>query len=138
MPLTHPLQFLHGAVSCNSDVYLDELQEDLRQICGVLVSKSSIWRALQQSGYTMKKVMLMFCCCVINDTHFPLKLTCVVTERSAEKHTNYIMHIGWYSRNQLVFVDESACDQCMTYQGPMWAISGQHAIWKAVFVRGKW
>ncbi len=115
MPLTHPLQFLHGAVSRNSDVYLNELQEDLRQICGVSVSKSSIWRALQRSGYTMKKVMLTFCCCVINDTHFPLKLTHVTAERSAEKCVNHIMHIGWYSRNQLVFVDESACDRHMTY-----------------------
>ncbi len=138
MPLTHPLQFLHGTVSRNSDIYLDELQEDLWQICGVLVSKSSIWRALRRSGYTMKKVMLTFCCCVINDTHFPLKLTRVAAERSAEKHANYIMRIGRYSRDQLVFVDESACDQCMTYRGRTWAISGQCAIWKAFFVRGKW
>ena len=115
MPLTHPLQFLHGSVSHNSDVYLDELQEDLQQICGVSVSKISIWKALRQSGYTMKKGMLMFCYCVINDTNFPLKLTRVTTERSAEKHANYIMHIGWYSHNQLVFVDESACDRCTTY-----------------------
>src|SRR6266481_1912443 len=114
MPLTHPLQFLHGAISHNSDIYLNELQEDLWQICGVSVSKSSIWRALRQSGYTMK-VMLMFCCCVINNTHFPLKLTCVAAERSAEKHANYIMHIGRYSCNQLVVVDESACDQHTTY-----------------------
>src|SRR6266481_7410007 len=115
MPLTHPLQFLHGAVSHNSDVYLNELQEDLWQICGVSVSKSSICRALQRSGYTVKKVMLTFCCCVINDTHFPLKLTHVAAERSAEKRANYIMRIGQYSHDQLVFVDESACDRCTTY-----------------------
>src|SRR6266481_920327 len=129
MPLTHPLQFLHGAVSHNSNIYLDELQEDLQQIYGVLVSKSFIWRALQQSGYTMKKVMLTFCCCVINNTHFSLKLTCVTAERSAEKCANYIMRIGRYSCDQLVFVDESACDQCTTYQGCAWAISGQCAVW---------
>src|SRR6266481_2628994 len=137
MPLTHPLQFLHGAVRRNSDIYLDELQEDLRQICGVSVSKISIWRALRQSGYTMKKVMLTFCCCVINDTHFALKLTRVATERSAEKRANYIMRIGRYSRDQLVFVDESACDRRMTYRGHVWAISGQRAARKAFFVRGK-
>ena len=69
--------------------------------------------------------------------NFPSKLTCVATERSAQKHAEYIVHIGPYSCNQLVFVDESACDWHTTYWGHTWAISGQRSIHKAFFVHGK-
>ena len=61
MPLIHPLQFLHGSLSCNNDTYLDELQEQLVQICGRSVSKSTIRRALQRSGYTMKVSIPLLC-----------------------------------------------------------------------------
>ena len=64
-------------------------------------------------------------------------MTRVAAERSAQKHVDYIMRLGPYARNQLVFVDESATDWCVTYRGHAWAISGQCALRKAFFVHGK-
>ena len=65
-------------------------------------------------------------------------MTHVTAERSAQKHADYIVHIGPYAQNQLVFMDESATDWHMTYEGCAWAISVQCALCKAFFVRGKW
>ena len=38
------------------DLYLDKLRLELEQIHGVSMSLSTIWRALINGGYTMKKV----------------------------------------------------------------------------------
>jgi hypothetical protein len=56
--LTTSLQYLHGSLNHNCDGYLDELRAGLEDMCGIRVSISSVWRALRQSGYTMKKVCL--------------------------------------------------------------------------------
>lgn len=39
-----------------SDRFLDELQDGLKDICGVEVSLSTVWRTLKRLGFTMKKV----------------------------------------------------------------------------------
>jgi hypothetical protein len=85
----------------------------------------------------MKKVSKHFTSMQSTSLIFSLKLMHIATERSAEKHADYVMRIGPYSHNQLVFVDESACDRHTTYQDHAWAILGQHAIRKAFFVCGK-
>ena len=66
-------------------------------------------------------------------------MMCFAAERSAQKHADYIMCIGLYARNQLVFVDESAMDQHMTYRGhrmgylgAMFPTQGFFCLWKAV------
>ena len=50
------MKFLQGSVSKDCDIFLDELKAGLEATCGKTVSTSTIWRALQRSGYTMKKV----------------------------------------------------------------------------------
>jgi hypothetical protein len=50
------LQFLLGTIEKAPDLYLDELQEMLVALCGWTVSKSTIWRTLRKTGFTMKKV----------------------------------------------------------------------------------
>ncbi len=85
----------------------------------------------------MKKV------CVATNFHFlrshlDPQLTRVAIERSTEKRAAYVHTIGTqFSPEQLVFVDESACDRRTTYRGRAWAIEGQRAIRKCFFVRGK-
>ena len=49
-------KYLHGTLDKSCDAYLDELQLGLEETCRILVSLSTIWRALKRSGYTMKKV----------------------------------------------------------------------------------
>jgi hypothetical protein len=47
---------MFDAVNNVPDIYLDELQMELHDAFGVNADKSTIWRALRRSGYTMKKV----------------------------------------------------------------------------------
>lgn len=54
--LTLCVQFLQNEVKGTCDAYLDELRKELEGVTGNKVSDSTIWRALQRSGYTMKKV----------------------------------------------------------------------------------
>ena len=42
-----------------------------------------------------------------------------------------------YSADQLVFVDESACDRHTYLRGKAWALEGHQAVRKQVFLRGK-
>jgi transposase len=51
-------QYLRGRLARNCDTYLDELQSGLELNCGVAVSLSSVWRALDRSGFTLKKVSI--------------------------------------------------------------------------------
>jgi hypothetical protein len=51
------MQFLHGSLDKNCDLYLDELRQSLKERCGISVSLPTVWRALNRSGYTMKRVM---------------------------------------------------------------------------------
>lgn len=68
-----------------------------------------------------------------------LKLTRVAIERNALKRVDFMCHmLVSYQPEQLVFVDESACDRRTTYRGYAWALRGERAVRKAFFVRGKW
>ena len=65
-------------------------------------------------------------------------LFCELSTSIARKRANYVIKIGLnYTPNQLVFVDESACDKRTTYRGQAWAIRGRRAFRKTFFVRGK-
>jgi len=112
--------FIQGTISKTCDTYLDELQETLRDSCGVDASAQTIWRALKRSGFSMKK------------------LTRAAIERSATKRAEYMANIGWnYTPEQAVFLDESACNRKTSYRDRAWAIRGRRALRKSFFVRGR-
>lgn len=113
------VEFLLGTIRKMPDLYLDELQEMLASSCGIQISRSTIWRTLRRSGFTMKKI------------------TRVAAERSAQKRLEYIARIGKYQAEQLVFVDESSVDRRTTYRGRAWSIRGMKAQRKVFFVRGR-
>lgn len=55
-----------------------------------------------------------------------------------EKRAAFIYKIGThYTADQLVTVDESACNRRTSYRGYGWAIKGSRAVRKAFFVRGR-
>lgn len=85
----------------------------------------------------MKKVgTSKFICTLLS--HFFTQLTHLAMERSALKHCEYIQAVTTYfTPEQLVFVNESACDRRTTYCGWAWAIKGTQAVRKCFFVRGK-
>ena len=66
------------------------------------------------------------------------KLTKTAIEQSAAKHAAYMTKVGWnYTPEQMVFVDESACNRKMAYRDCTWAVWGRQAVHKAFFVRGR-
>lgn len=50
------LQYLKSLIARSADSYLDELQNQLEDMCHVKVSVSTIWKALRREGFTMKRV----------------------------------------------------------------------------------
>lgn len=71
-------------------------------------------------------------------THHGVQVTRIALERSAEKRAAFIYKIGTrYTADQLVTVDESACNRRTSYRGHGWAIRGSRAVRKAFFVRGR-
>ena len=49
-------QHMFAMLNDTPDLYLDELKQELQDICGVAVSKQTIWRTLIECGCRMKKV----------------------------------------------------------------------------------
>jgi transposase len=49
-------QYLKSCIARSGDAYLDELKKQLEDVCHVRVSMPTIWRALRQQGFTMKRV----------------------------------------------------------------------------------
>ncbi|KAJ7119857.1 hypothetical protein C8R44DRAFT_539611, partial [Mycena epipterygia] len=75
------------------DIYLHEMQAELRELCGVNISLASIWAALRCRGYTRKQISQ------------------VAAQRDEEARANYQIYMATtYHAEQLVFVDEAACN----------------------------
>ncbi|KAJ7280770.1 hypothetical protein C8J57DRAFT_954842, partial [Mycena rebaudengoi] len=80
-------------VTRTPDICLHEIQAELRELCGVNTCLSSIWTALRRRGYKRKRVSR------------------VATQRDEEARTNYEIYMTTtYRAEQLVFVDEAACN----------------------------
>lgn len=50
------LQYLKSCIARSADSYLDELRDQLEDMCHMNVSVSTIWRALRREGFMMKRV----------------------------------------------------------------------------------
>lgn len=57
--MIRPRPYTQGLVQHTPDIYLEELQEQLELRRGVVISLSTIWKALRRTGYTMKKVHVL-------------------------------------------------------------------------------
>ncbi|KAH7909187.1 hypothetical protein BJ138DRAFT_988170, partial [Hygrophoropsis aurantiaca] len=88
-------------------IYLSELQHQLREACGIEVTEPTIRRALRNRGFTRK--------------HVPI-------ERNEEHRIAFQAHVGENLRaDQLVFVDESACNRNTVKRSMAWAPIGSRA-----------
>ncbi|KAJ7138146.1 hypothetical protein C8R44DRAFT_539225, partial [Mycena epipterygia] len=75
------------------DIYLYEMQGQLCEHCDVDVCLWTIWTALRRRGYTRKRVSR------------------IAAQRDTEGRTNYEIYMAMtYRAEQLVFVDEAACN----------------------------
>ncbi|CAE7127108.1 unnamed protein product, partial [Rhizoctonia solani] len=105
------VSFLEGCVHRQPDITLNELQELLFRVCGVEVSTPTIDRSLRQRGLTYKKV------------------TRHAAERDEMDRAMFQWIVGTYYRaDQLVCVDESACDRRASRRRYAWSYHGERAL----------
>jgi transposase len=52
------LQFMLALLDRDPDLYLDEIQQQLEDQHGVIVSLATVWRTLRRLGITSKKVTM--------------------------------------------------------------------------------
>ncbi len=127
---------LQRAITRRNDRYLEELREVLEERCGVKVSDATIWRTLHRVGFRLKEVSFPFTFLC------PLLTAPQITKHAAERNeflrAQYRCTIGeHYKPEQLVFVDESACDRRTYLRNRVWALEGLRACRKQYFARGK-
>ncbi|QRW12042.1 DDE superfamily endonuclease [Ceratobasidium sp. AG-Ba] len=112
--------FLEGCILRKPDMYTRELQDALHHKCGIRVSESTVLRALHLRGFTRKQVSRQ------------------AAERDPVDRDLYEWVIGTaYRAEQLVFVDESSCDQRTPQRRFAWALSGHRATLQTSTARGR-
>ncbi|KAJ7282247.1 hypothetical protein C8J57DRAFT_954376, partial [Mycena rebaudengoi] len=75
------------------DIYLHEIQSELQELCDIYASLVTIWRALTRRGYTRKRMAQ------------------VAAQCDEDARANYQIYMTTtYRTDQLVFVDEAACN----------------------------
>jgi hypothetical protein len=101
-------------------MYLSELRRRLEVERGVSVHTSTISRALHHAGYSTKNVSIS------------------ALEQNEEARCQYLLTVGLnFTAEQLVFVDESACNRITTRRRCAWSPVGNRARRHDYFVRGK-
>ena len=113
-------QYLISLIKHTPDMYLSELQHMLEVVRGVSVHKSTVCRSLHRAGYSLKKASIS------------------ALEQNEDLRCEYLLEVGLeFSAEQLVFVDESACNRITTRRRCAWAPIGNRARRHDYFVRGK-
>jgi hypothetical protein len=106
---------------------LGELQDHLREVCGVRVSTATIARTLRWRGFTMKQVCL---CSLKTNSHCAneWQVTRPAIERDEGDRAAYKMLVGeHFCPAQLVFADESHFNRLALRQPFAWAPWGSRA-----------
>ncbi|KAJ7157860.1 hypothetical protein C8R43DRAFT_368562 [Mycena crocata] len=116
---TVDVDLLIGLIERTPDMYLYEMQQELLQLCNINVSLHVIWRALRRRGYTRKRVSR------------------VAAQRDEQARANFQIYMALtYRADQLVFVDEAACNRATTKRGWAWAREGERARRHDIYIRG--
>ena len=83
------------------------------------INETTIWRSLNRAGYSMK-------------------VSVPALEQNEDLRSLYLLTVGsGFSAEQLVFVDESACNRITTRQPYAWSPIGNHTRRHDYFARGK-
>ncbi|GAM38322.1 hypothetical protein TCE0_033r08956 [Talaromyces pinophilus] len=88
------------------ELFFEEMAVFLYDEFGIVVSKSSIQRALAKAGWS-RKVSRQ-----------------VAKERNADLRDYYLHGLSWYRSYQLVYVDESGCDRRVGFRRTAWSPVG--------------
>lgn len=101
------------------NIYLHELQSDIRQITGTDVDVSTICRFLKRNNFSRKK------------------LSYVASQRSAELRGQFLSDISVYDPDMFLFIDESGCDRRDAMRRFGYSLVGKPARSHSLLVRGK-
>lgn len=126
-----------GLLEHSPDIFLDEIQDQLEEQNGVVVSLATICRTLRRLGVTSKKVSSS----LINSTSLTKsfrdsKLSKVAQERCKHARRDFTIAIGDEPPERLVTADEAAVNILTSYRENGWAPRGLRARKRAKFVRG--
>ncbi|KAJ2932941.1 hypothetical protein H1R20_g4170, partial [Candolleomyces eurysporus] len=112
--------YLESLIERTPDLYLGELQEQLEDSFDIRVSEWIISETLRRRGFTRKQVSR------------------AALERNEELREEYQILIAEnYRPEQLVFVDESACNRNTTKRKFAWSPIGTRARRHDYFIRGQ-
>jgi len=112
--------YLESCIEHTPDLFLRELQERLYRARDIYVNISTISDTLHRRGFTRKKV------------------TREASERNEELRDAYRRRIAEnYRPDQLVFLDESACNRITARRSMAWAPVGTRARRRDCFIRGQ-
>ena len=81
-----------GLLFDNPSLYLSEICQRVTEVIGVKVSLSTVCRIIRRHGLTSKKVQQ------------------VALQRSVEFRAKFLAEVQLYSKEQLVWIDETGCD----------------------------
>jgi len=115
---------------------LSELQHALHRARGVEVSEITIGRTLRRHGLTHKHVCNVSLRQIYTD--FLFEVSRAALECNEDTRDRYQIFIAENFRpEQLVFVDESACNRITTRRSMAWSPIGMRARRHDYFIRGQ-
>ena len=118
--LTQPAQlFILRLVVDNPGMYLDEIQRQLKTMLMLEVSLSTICRFLHDNGFTRKKLQK------------------VALQQDKFLREQYISDVSVYSRDMIVFVDETGADKRNTLRKYGYSLRGKTPRSHELLVRGE-
>lgn len=113
------LQYMLDCIALKPTVFLDKIQEVLKDNCTLDLHKSTIYQMLRREGCTWKQVSRE------------------ALERSAELLALFILRVGGIRPEQFLFLDESSHWNNYARRQGGWAKRGERVIQTSPFDRGQ-
>ena len=101
------------------NLYLGEICSTIKEITNIQVSPSTLCKLLARYGLTRKKIQY------------------VAAQRRLEYRGHFIATISAFSKEMLVWVDETGCDKRDLLRKYGYSFCGQRAVCQKLLVRGK-
>lgn len=114
----HHRLYIISLVLENPSIYLAEICSEIKNITGVQLAPSSICKLLAEYGFTRKKIQ-----------H-------VALQRCLEYRAAFIADICNYTKEMIVWVDETGCDKRSLLRKYGYSLRGERAVCHRLLVRG--
>ena len=118
---TIDVKYINNMVKKRRSCFLDEIQHDLFEARGSVVSITTLYRTLQRLNYTRKRV------------------SAIALERNNIRRSAFMNMIAEIvsDPHQLMFVDEAARNRKTSARAYGWSLRGMKCVQRRFFVRGE-